>query len=52
VVDCVIIRRYAAEAVDKQNIELLDLSREILTLTKEVRSLADPTGGGSSSRRA
>ena len=37
---------------DKQNIELLDLSREILTLTKEVRSLADPTGGGSSSRRA
>jgi hypothetical protein len=37
---------------DKQNLELLDLSREILTLTKEVRSLADPTGGGSSSRRA
>jgi uncharacterized membrane protein len=32
---------------DKQNIELLDLSREILTLTKEVRSLADPTRGGS-----
>ena len=37
---------------DKQNIELLDLSREILTLTKEVRSLADPGGGGSSLRRA
>ena len=36
---------------DKQNIELLDLSREILTLTKEVRSLAGPTGAGSSSRR-
>jgi uncharacterized membrane protein len=32
---------------DKQNVELLDLSREILTLTKEVRSLADPTRGGS-----
>ena len=26
---------------DKQNVELLDLSRQILTLTKEVRSLAD-----------
>ena len=26
---------------DEQNIELLDLSRQILTLTKEVRSLAD-----------
>jgi uncharacterized membrane protein len=37
---------------DEQNLELLDLSRQILTLTKEVRSLADPTGGGSSSRRA
>jgi uncharacterized membrane protein len=31
---------------DKQNIELLDLSRQILTLTKEVRTLADPGGGG------
>jgi hypothetical protein len=35
---------------DKQNAELLDLSRQILTLTKEVhvatRSLADPSGGG------
>jgi uncharacterized membrane protein len=26
---------------DKQNVELLDLSRQILALTKEVRSLAD-----------
>jgi hypothetical protein len=34
---------------DKQNIELLDLSRETLTLTKEVRSLADPNGGRSRS---
>jgi hypothetical protein len=33
---------------DKQNVELLDISRQILTLTKEVRSLADP--GGSRSR--
>ncbi len=36
---------------DKQNIELLDLSRQILALTKEVhfvtRSLADPSGGPS-----
>ena len=30
---------------DKQNVELLDLSRQILTLTKEVRALADPDGG-------
>ena len=37
---------------DKQNVELLELSREILALTKEVRSLADPSGGGSSLRRA
>ena len=33
---------------DEQNLELLDLSRQILTLTKEVhfvtRSLADPSG--------
>jgi uncharacterized membrane protein len=35
---------------DKQNVELLDLSRQILTLTREVhvftRSLADPDGRG------
>ena len=30
---------------DKQNVELLDLSRQILTLTKEVRALAGPDGG-------
>ena len=30
---------------DKQNQELLDLSRQILSLTKEVRSLAGPDGG-------
>jgi uncharacterized membrane protein len=30
---------------DKQNIELLDLSRQILALTKEVRALADRNGG-------
>ena len=30
---------------DKQNIELLDLSRQILALTKEVRALAGPTTG-------
>jgi Protein of unknown function (DUF1003) len=38
---------------DKQNVELLDLSRQILTLTKEVhvftRSLADSNGGPSQS---
>jgi Protein of unknown function (DUF1003) len=34
---------------DKQNMELLDISRQILTLTKEVRSLADPNGGRSQS---
>ena len=34
---------------DEQNVELLDLSRQILTLTKEVRSLADPSGGRSRS---
>ena len=32
---------------DKQNQELLGLSRQILALTKEVRSLADPTTPGS-----
>ena len=31
---------------DKQNEELLDLSRQILTLTKEVRALAGPPGSG------
>ena len=30
---------------DKQNEKLLDLSRQILSLTKEVRSLAGPDGG-------
>jgi uncharacterized membrane protein len=30
---------------DKQNIELLDLSKQILALTKEVRALADRNGG-------
>jgi uncharacterized membrane protein len=30
---------------DGQNVELLELSRQILALTKEVRSLADPGGG-------
>jgi uncharacterized membrane protein len=32
---------------DKQNVELLDLSRQILKLTQEVRSLAGPGGGRS-----
>jgi uncharacterized membrane protein len=32
---------------DKQNVELLDLSRQILALTKEVRALADPSSGRS-----
>ena len=32
---------------DKQNKELLDLSRQILQLTKEVRSLAGPRDAGS-----
>jgi uncharacterized membrane protein len=30
------------QAEDTQNVELLDLSRQILTLTKEVRALAEP----------
>jgi hypothetical protein len=38
---------------DKQNVQLLDLSKQILTLTKEVhvqtRSLADSSAGGSRS---
>ena len=29
---------------DKQNVELIDLSKQILALTKEVRSLAAPSG--------
>lgn len=37
---------------DQQNVELLDLSRQILTLTKEVRSLADASGGRSRSPAA
>jgi len=32
---------------DKQNVELLDLSKQILALTKEVRSFADPATPGS-----
>jgi uncharacterized membrane protein len=31
---------------DKQNVELLDLSKQILALTKEVRSYADPATPG------
>jgi len=31
---------------DKQNVELLDLSRQILALTKEVHSAFKPGGGG------
>jgi uncharacterized membrane protein len=34
---------------DKQNVELIDLSKQILTLTKEVRALAGPNGAGSTS---
>jgi hypothetical protein len=34
---------------DKQNVELIDLSRQILSLTKEVRALAGPRGTGGSS---
>jgi uncharacterized membrane protein len=30
---------------DKQNVELLDLSRQILALTKEVHTMAAPNGG-------
>lgn len=39
---------------DTQNKQLLELSRQILTLTKEVRSLADPgsqTGSSAASDR-
>jgi hypothetical protein len=35
---------------DKQNVELIDLSKQILELTKEVRSLAGPGGSGGVSR--
>jgi uncharacterized membrane protein len=31
---------------DKQNVELIDLSKQILALTKEVRALAGPRPGG------
>jgi uncharacterized membrane protein len=34
---------------DKQNVELIELSRQILALTKEVRALAGPNGAGSKS---
>jgi uncharacterized membrane protein len=30
---------------DKQNVELLEISKQILALTKEVRALADRDGG-------
>jgi uncharacterized membrane protein len=30
---------------DQQNVELLDISKQILTLTKEVRALAEHSGG-------
>jgi uncharacterized membrane protein len=33
---------------DKQNVQLLDLSRQILTLTEEVRALAGPRGSSGS----
>ena len=36
---------------DKQNVELLDLSRQILTLTKEVRALADSQQAAAGRRR-
>ena len=34
---------------DKQNVELIALSKQILELTKEVRALAGPNGAGSKS---
>ena len=34
---------------DKQNVELLDLSKQILALTEEVRALAGPNGTASAS---
>jgi uncharacterized membrane protein len=35
---------------DKQNVELIDISKQILALTKEVRALEGPRGSGGSSR--
>jgi uncharacterized membrane protein len=35
------------QAEDKQNVELIALSKQILELTKEVRALAGPNGAGS-----
>jgi uncharacterized membrane protein len=37
------------QAENKENLELLDLSKQILALTKEVRALAGPNGSGSES---
>src|SRR6476661_3347166 len=37
------------QAEDKQNVELIALSKQILELTKEVRALAGPNGAGSKS---
>jgi uncharacterized membrane protein len=37
---------------DKQNDELLDLSKQILSLTKEVRALAGPGDGAGPSPRS
>jgi uncharacterized membrane protein len=34
---------------DKQNVQLLELSKQILALTEEVRALAGPNGAGSAS---
>ena len=33
--------RQGVQEEDKQNVELIDLSKQILELTKEVRALAD-----------
>ena len=35
---------------DKQNVELIDISKQILALTKEVRAIAGPRGSGGLSR--
>ena len=37
---------------DKQNVELIDISKQILSLTKEVRALAGPGDGGGPSPRS
>jgi uncharacterized membrane protein len=37
---------------DKQNVQLIDLSEQILTLTKEVRALTRPDGSGGSPGKA